>query len=299
MKKEPARGVGHLVVPRKLLTLPGVTVIAAHQDSAILYKELEQELWERPLFSRAICLTVILEGKKKIRFADDQIILDTNQGVFLPKEFMAVSDLFARGSRFKQYLLFFEDDIIQEFVSRRRLSLARESADLTFRIAAEPGFLDYLAGLAATFKNLKRNQNMLRVKLLEALEWMADANPAVSQWLFAAIHSETANLQWVMENHFNSGLNVEDFALLSGRSLSSFQRDFKRTFGTSPARWIRERKLQRAAELLEGNQDVTTVALEIGFENISHFIRLFKQEFGASPAEYRRTRAKSGPFKKE
>ncbi|GKT29331.1 AraC family transcriptional regulator [Aduncisulcus paluster] len=59
-----------------------------------------------------------------------------------------------------------------------------------------------------------------------------------------------------MERYFNKNISLETVAELSGRSLSSFKRDFKKTFNTTPARWIRERRMSWAEQLLRNSGKV-------------------------------------------
>ena len=90
-----------------------------------------------------------------------------------------------------------------------------------------------------------------------------------------------------MESHFDKPLNVEDYAYLTGRSLSAFQRDFKDQYQLPPKQWLIQKRLEKAHQLL-ATQDhsVTDVAYEVGYENISHFIKAFKKKYLLSPKQF-------------
>ncbi len=60
--------------------------------------------------------------------------------------------------------------------------------------------------------------------------------------------NETRDLMSAMENHYLQSVTLEELASISGRSLSSFRREFESTFQTTPAKWIQEKRLQKAKE---------------------------------------------------
>lgn len=94
--------------------------------------------------------------------------------------------------------------------------------------------------------------------------------------------------------NYSKPLSIEDYAYLSGRSLSTFRRDFVNQFGVSPKQWLIEKRLDRAHELLSANHtSVSHVALEVGYENISHFIKAFHKRYAISPKQFLMQRRKA------
>ncbi len=70
---------------------------------------------------------------------------------------------------------------------------------------------------------------------------------------------------------------------------------FARDVGLPPQRYLTERRLERAAELLAGSDlPVTAVGLEVGVGSGPHFSRVFRENLHCSPREYRR-RHRDGP----
>jgi AraC-like DNA-binding protein len=67
--------------------------------------------------------------------------------------------------------------------------------------------------------------------------------------------------------------------------------------GTSPARWIRERRLERCRrDLLDpARRDLpaSAIAWSWGFASAAHFSRVFRAAYGHPPAEYRHLRGRS------
>lgn len=93
-------------------------------------------------------------------------------------------------------------------------------------------------------------------------------------------------MERVMDDNFCYNLKLETYAELSNRSLSAFKRDFEKHFGTTPGKWLLEKRLNYAMNLLcNRNKAVGEAAFESGFESPAHFSRAFKARFGKGPAE--------------
>ena len=93
-----------------------------------------------------------------------------------------------------------------------------------------------------------------------------------------------------MQANFMYNLKMEEFANLSGRSITSFKKDFIGTFKCTPGKWLQKRRLEHAKYLLElTDKNINELVFETGFENASHFIRVFKQAYGLSPLQFRKS----------
>lgn len=87
-----------------------------------------------------------------------------------------------------------------------------------------------------------------------------------------------------MEKNFVFNMSLEKFGYLTGRSLSTFKRDFKKAYRITPQKWLTQKRLELAHYLLsEKNRKPADLYLEIGFENLSHFSFAFKKRFGYAP----------------
>lgn len=92
-------------------------------------------------------------------------------------------------------------------------------------------------------------------------------------------------LDYLNENYMYE-MSIQDIAHYTGRSLATFKRDFKKISDTTPQKWIINRRLQRAHELLaHGTSRVSDVMADVGFTNLSYFSRIYKDAYGHSPTE--------------
>jgi transcriptional regulator GlxA family with amidase domain len=84
--------------------------------------------------------------------------------------------------------------------------------------------------------------------------------------------------------------------MASGVAMSDRQllRKLRALLDTRPADYLRDYRLQRAAEMLETDKPVGIVAQDCGFATQAHFGQCFKARFGVTPGEYAQTTAADG-----
>ncbi len=91
------------------------------------------------------------------------------------------------------------------------------------------------------------------------------------------------------ENLDNEDLDVYSLAAELGLNRSFFLQKIKSTTNYSPYELLKDYKLKRAAELLNGNEyNVNEVCTMTGFKSRTHFSRLFKERYGVSPSRFAR-----------
>jgi AraC-like DNA-binding protein len=70
-----------------------------------------------------------------------------------------------------------------------------------------------------------------------------------------------------------------------------FLRLFRQAFNKTPHQYLIERRLEKAKELLSGNDlRVTDVCFEVGFQSLGSFSSLFHKSVGHPPITYREKR---------
>ncbi|MDW3191418.1 MAG: AraC family transcriptional regulator [Cytophagales bacterium] len=95
---------------------------------------------------------------------------------------------------------------------------------------------------------------------------------------------EAADLLTYMNYNFMYNMPLELFARQSGRSLSSFNREFRKIFKETPRKWLMKKRLQFAFDLLSSGKKASDIYVQTGFEDLGHFSRAFKKEFGMVPS---------------
>ena len=162
------------------------------------------------------------------------------------------------------------------------------TGDAVINIQPQPLLLNYIHSLTPYFDLTAdgKNEQMLLIKTKEAVLLLLKINPELKNILFDFSEPGKIDLEAFMNRNFQFNISMERFGYMSGRSLTTFKRDFQKIFKMAPGRWLLQKRLQQAYFLItKKGQKPSEVYLEVGFEDISHFSRSFSKEFGIAPSK--------------
>src|SRR6202044_1205699 len=93
----------------------------------------------------------------------------------------------------------------------------------------------------------------------------------------------------LLHQHPDCELKLETLAEECRLSVSHFARSFRRSFGTSPHRYLTLRRVEIAKGLLaETNSSLVEIAAQTGFSDQAALSRPFASVVGATPGKWRR-----------
>lgn len=195
------------------------------------------------------------------------------------------------GEPFKGLFLQLKRPFLQKLLDGKEFSFpACDSADKevpTYVLLEKHPFLNGLFTSLEQYFDAQQypSEALMEAKLQEAVFTLLQLKPELACVLFDIKEEWKINLEAFMNQNYKCQLSLEEFAHYSGRSLSTFKKDFARIYHQTPNRWLVKRRLQEAKWLIErlGHKPVE-VYLEVGFKNLSHFSTAFKKEFGISPS---------------
>ena len=90
-----------------------------------------------------------------------------------------------------------------------------------------------------------------------------------------------------LEENYAQNITLEDMARTAGYSVFYFSRLFHRLTGRKPTEYLRQLRLQKALELLDGGLSVSETAMRCGFNSPNYLCKNFREESGRAPSAYR------------
>lgn len=100
-------------------------------------------------------------------------------------------------------------------------------------------------------------------------------------------------LQYIADNLSDSNLTIDSCAAAAGCSASALSKLFRRQMNTSAAKYIRQKRLEWALELLQQGSSVGDTCIQCGFGSTETFHRAFKDRYGITPGQIRGTGTES------
>ncbi len=93
-----------------------------------------------------------------------------------------------------------------------------------------------------------------------------------------------------IDAHLTDELGLVELAAIAGLSPHHFGEAFKTSKGTSPHRYVIERRVQHALEFLrEKDRSIGEIAHAVGFSSQSHLTANFRRVTGLTPGRFRQS----------
>ncbi len=214
---------------------------------------------------------------------------------FHPQGFQRTDDQQAYGGeQFKAVFLLFTAKFLRDFYNRLDRStipreVKRDKPSLYKLPSNRPDIVSLFESMTPYFdSDIRPTDELLQLKMVEGVYVLLHTDKNLYASLFDFAEPWKIDLLEFMERNYMNDLSMEEIANYTGRSLSTFKRDFKRASDLTPQKWLIKRRLEAAHELLrKGGCKVSDVCLDVGFKNLSHFSKAYKQTYGTVPTKIR------------
>lgn len=265
------------------------------KDQLFCYYECPQKEKIIQLYSNHNQLTFTISGKRIIQHGDRKWTLSKDQG-FLVKRGAFHQELPHDFSDWKVLVLYLKDNYLRSIFEEYRqylrlIDLPKVGVDMVQEFALDDKIRNSYESLLPYFKKTHLLPDSIFEGKFKELLFNILTHPG-NNHILAYINQTSSNYAvpiWeVMETNYYYDLKISEFADIANRSMATFRREFEDHYGTTPGKWLTNKRLEKARILLAtSGKSVSDITFDCGFKNVSHFSRIFKDKFRVSPTEYR------------
>lgn len=247
------------------------------------------------IFQNEACFLFIKDGESILNTSTENLNIYVSESVLL-KCGSYFADLIQKSENqiCEIFAIHLHKDILKELYKDEVPSFIKSNGKKSFaqKIERQDIIIHFIESLEFYFHNPTLvNDELLKLKIKELILLLLQTNNAENIIsLFSHLFTpRQANFKEMIQTHLFSNITIPELAVLSGRSLSAFKRDFESYFKDTPANFIKEQKLLKANELLLTTDfSVSEICYEVGFSDTSHFTKLFKLKYNLTPSEFKR-----------
>lgn len=164
--------------------------------------------------------------------------------------------------------------------------------DLPFKISIEN-----ISPIQKLFKKLtetsKNNEFISKITIKSTLlqllgEYIKFANPSEINLSFNRDERLNKVLNYINDN-LDKPFCIDTLSKIYFAHPTHFIRVFKEKTGTSPLKYVRQKKMEKAKTMLEfSNLSTSEIAEKLALTDSAHFCKLFKEYYNTSPSNYRK-----------
>jgi len=254
----------------------------------ILLSCIEENYFEDEVILEHHSFARVISGEMKVIQADKSYRFGPGDTLLFPRN--QLSTLIKNpkdGQPYKAVVISLTPKRLKEFYTQNPIQFTEPAAQKIRTFEKHPLLESFFASLVPYFDlESELPEKIISVKIEEAISILRTIDENIDSILVNFSRSDKIDLADFMEKNYRLNVTMEKFAYLTGRSLTTFKRDFKKVFNATPQKWIIQKRLEMAHyQLSEKKQKPTEIYLETGFENLSHFSFAFKKHFGYAPTE--------------
>lgn len=243
--------------------------------------------------NREHTLVYLCSGELEVEQEGRRTVLHEGECAFMRRDHrMILQRRVSQAKPYRSVVLKFSRNFLREFyqqLDRRSLpAYAQRNRDSLYLLPADrPDIRNLFRSVLPFFEaEVKPSEELLRLKMAEGVYVLLNTDKSLYASLFDFTDPWKIDLMDFMEQNYMDDLSLEEMASYTGRSLSTFKRDFRKYSELTPQRWIIRRRLEAACELLRTSQlKVSEVCGKVGFKNLSHFSKIYKERYGVAPTE--------------
>ncbi|WP_316778568.1 AraC family transcriptional regulator [Pedobacter antarcticus] len=258
------------------------------KNSEIMLSCIEEKYYKGEVVLEHHSFVRIISGEMKIIQSDQKTIVGVGSTLLIPRNQLATFIKYPKdGKPYKSVVLTFTTEKLKHYYSNHSFELTKPQQHRLKLLPPHQLFDSYFAAFESYFDvEDDLPSDLIDLKIEEAMIILRSVDKDIDYTLADFSEPGKIDLAEFMEKNFMFNMTMEKFGYLTGRSLTTFKRDFKKSFKSTPQRWLTQKRLELAHYYLSSkDRKPVDVYLEVGFENLSHFSFVFKKQFGYAPTE--------------
>jgi AraC-like DNA-binding protein len=233
-------------------------------------------------------LVWFISGETKIIQADTSYLFKAGDIFLIPRNHLATIINYPKdGLPHKAVVMHLTKERLKDFYSHIEIPEKDSPEKTTIHSFEKHPLLESCLASLVPYFDLTESfpENIAYLKITEAISILRAIDPNIDDILADFEEPGKIDLADFMERNYMFNMPLERFGYLTGRSLSTFNRDFRKAFQVTPQRWLTQKRLELAFYHLSAkNKKPSDVFMEVGFEDLSHFSYAFKKQYGFAPS---------------
>lgn len=262
--------------------------ISKYLTPEIKLSSYDDKLFKSDLIFDDHMLIWFISGETKIIQADTVFYFKTGDIFLIPRNLLATIINYPKnGLPHKTVVMHLSTERLKKFYEKIDIDKKHTDKQRIYSFNNHPLLQSCLTSVIPYF-DLEGAfpENIASLKITEAISILREIDQSVDNVLTNFDQPGKVDLIHFMERNFMFNMPMKKLGYLTGRSLSTFNRDFKKHFNVTPQKWLIDKRLQLAYyQLSEKRKKPTEVYLEVGFEDLSHFSFAFKKKYGIAPTQ--------------
>ncbi|MET1056629.1 MAG: AraC family transcriptional regulator [Pedobacter sp.] len=247
---------------------------------------IEEKYFQREILIERHAIVKILSGEMRVVQADKTYTFGAGDILLFPRNTLTTVIKYPKDGRmYRSVLMYISPERLQRYYAKNSFAgkADRELHVRTFK--NHPLFESFFVSLMPYLEMADElPESIAAVKIEEAITILRTIRPELDALLSNFEDPGKLNMADFMERNYMFNLTLDKFCYLTGRSLTTFKKDFKALFHTTPQKWLTMKRLQLAhQEIKLKHRKPVEVYFEVGFENLSHFSFAFKKQYGYPP----------------
>lgn len=276
----------------QVINLPEEFCIYNSKSVNIYDYRSSKEIEKQQIILNQHTFSFLIEGGKEVFFDNSTLSIDNSKFLMLKSGHCLMTEKLSKFRNYRSILMFFSNERLINFIKKNELQSFKSNH---YNSACAFNYDKYIYQLVKSLLDISKlskdiQNRMIDIKFEEILLYLIELNGA--NFLFSFLldnNDKSQKIVQTVQKYWNSNLTLKELAFMSNMSISTFKREFDKYYQESPIKWIKNKRLEYARDLILYEQkNPSEVYFEIGYENLSSFIQAYKIKFGVTPKQHKK-----------